>query len=98
VILLSVLITDIAINYNLLYLVIISGPTMSAIKLIAINNGWRCPIATVAADTDDPAAVIVTPVPIRMKMKLTAHVGQAANNPVEAPRSEHEIPRLLREL
>jgi hypothetical protein len=93
-----VLIIDIAINYNLLYLVIISGPTMSAIKLIAINNGWRRPIATAAADTEDPAAVIVTPVPIRMKIKLTAHVGQAVNNPVEAPRSEHEIPLLLREL
>jgi hypothetical protein len=90
-----VLITGIAINYNLLYLVIINSPTKSATKLIAINNGWRCPIVTVAADTDDPAAVIVTPVPIRIKIELTAHVGHAANNPLEAPTIEHEIPSLL---
>jgi hypothetical protein len=64
---LPVLITGIAINYyNLLYLVIINGPTKSAMKLIAINNGWRCPIVTVAADAEDPAAVTVTPVPIRI--------------------------------
>lgn len=68
---------------------------MSATKLIAINNGWKCPIVTAAVDTEDPAAVIVTPVPIRIKIKLTAHVGHAANNPLEAPRSEHEIPLLL---
>ena len=61
-----VLITGIAINCNLLYFVIINGPTKSAMKLIAINNGWRCPIVTVATDTEDPAAVTVTPVPIRI--------------------------------
>jgi hypothetical protein len=94
----SVLITGIAINYNLLYLVIISGPTTSATKLIAINSGWRCPIVTVAADIEDPAAVIVTHVPIRIKIKLIAQVGHEANNPLEAPRSEHEIPPLLLEL
>jgi hypothetical protein len=97
-VILPLVLTGITINYNLLYLVIISGPTMSAIKLIAINNGWRCPIVTAAADTEDPAAVTVIPVPIRIKIKLTAHVGHAANNPLEAPRSEHEIPRLVCEL
>jgi len=61
-----VLITGIAINYNLLYFVIINGPTKSAMKLIAINNDWMCPIVTVAADTEDPAAITVTPVPIRI--------------------------------
>lgn len=52
--------------YNLLYFVIINGPNKSATKLMAINNDWRYPNVIVVTDVDDPAAVIVIHVPIRM--------------------------------
>lgn len=62
----SVLIVALQKLFIIYCILIINGPNKSATKLMAINNDWRYPNVIVVTDLDDPAAVIVIHVPIRM--------------------------------